>query len=176
MTTRAARLEDAAAIASVYAQSWRETYTGHIPERIIEARTAVDKRRAEWSERLGKNGAADIVFVNERDRVIRGFLCISPRSASEERERGPGSYLSALYVLADALGLGIGRGLLSAGARVMLGRGQRALSLGVLATNPARAFYEHLGAKYISTSTIRDGADRWEQCSYEWPDVTPLIS
>jgi hypothetical protein len=37
---------------------------------------SIDKRRAEWGERLGKHGAADIVFVNEHDRVIRGFLWI----------------------------------------------------------------------------------------------------
>jgi GNAT superfamily N-acetyltransferase len=176
MATRAAQTDDAAAIASVYAQSWRETYTGRIPERIIEARTAVEKRRAQWSARLGEPRAADIIFVNEQDSVIRGFLWIVPRSAVEERERGPGNYLSALYVLANAHGRGIGRELLGAGARVMLSRGQLALSFGVLAANPARAFYEHLGAQYISTSTIHDGADRWDQCTYEWPDVTPLSS
>ena len=176
MATRAARVDDAAAIASVYAQSWRETYTGRIPERIIEARTAVEKVRAQWSARLGEPRAADIIFVNEEDGVIRGFLWIVPRSAVEERERGPGNYLSALYVLANAHGRGIGRELLRAGARVLLSRGQLALSFGVLATNPVRAFYEHLGAQYISTSTIQDGADRWDQCAYEWPDVTPLSS
>jgi hypothetical protein len=82
------------------------------------------------------------------------FYGSSPRSASEERERGPGSYLSALYVLAEAHG--------------------REWVVNCLA--PARAFYEHLGAQYAATRTIQDGTDRWEQCSYEWPDVTPLLA
>jgi GNAT superfamily N-acetyltransferase len=176
MTTRAAGLDDASAIAFVYGQSWRETYTGRLPQRIIEARTAIDERRVEWDERLRLQRVDDIVFVNEQDDALRGFLWIAPRNASQERECGPGNYLCALYVLAVAHGGGIGRELLRAGARVMLSRGERALSFGVLATNPARAFYEHLGAQYVSTITIQDGADRWEQCTYEWPDVTPLVS
>ncbi len=174
MTIRAARVDDAAAIASVYSQCWRETYAGLLPERIIEARTDVDKRRAEWSERLGMPGAADIVFVNEKVSLVRGFLWIAPRSAAQVRESGPGNHLYALYVLAKAHGEGIGRELLCAGAREMVSRGQLVLSLNVLATNAARTFYEHFGAQYVSKTTIQDGADRWDQCTYEWTDVTAL--
>ena len=176
MTIRAAHVADAAAIASVYAQSWRETYTGLIPQRIIEARTAIEARRAEWNERLGHQRPDDIIFVSEEDGAILGLLWIAPAGATHEHHGLRGEYLYALYVLAKAHGRGIGRELLDAGARLMLSHGRSWLSFDVLATNPARAFYEHLGAQYVSTRTIQDGADRWEQCTYEWPDIGPLVS
>jgi len=57
-----------------------------------------------------------------------------------------GVYLEDLYVRPSARGLGAGRALLSALARVCRERGYRRLEWWVLHWNPAREFYDAIGA------------------------------
>ncbi|MEV6930430.1 GNAT family N-acetyltransferase [Dactylosporangium sp. NPDC051485] len=57
-----------------------------------------------------------------------------------------GIYLEDLYVRPAARGTGAGRALVAALAKVCAERGYRRLDWGVLEWNPARGFYEALGA------------------------------
>ncbi|MFI5906825.1 GNAT family N-acetyltransferase [Dactylosporangium sp. NPDC051541] len=59
-----------------------------------------------------------------------------------------GVYLEDLYVRPAARGTGAGRALLRALAAVCVERGYRRLEWAVLHWNPAREFYEHLGAAH----------------------------
>jgi GNAT superfamily N-acetyltransferase len=59
----------------------------------------------------------------------------------------PGLYIEDLYVREKMRGGGVGRALLSHCARVALDRGCRRLEFAVLHWNPARQFYERLGAR-----------------------------
>jgi len=58
-----------------------------------------------------------------------------------------GIYLEDLYVRPDARGSGAGRALLAALARLCVERGYERLDWWVLHWNPARGFYESLGAR-----------------------------
>ncbi|WP_433215212.1 N-acetyltransferase family protein [Dactylosporangium sp. CS-047395] len=58
-----------------------------------------------------------------------------------------GVYLEDLYVRPAARGRGTGKALLAALAAVCVAHGYRRLEWGVLDWNPARQFYEHLGAE-----------------------------
>jgi GNAT superfamily N-acetyltransferase len=57
-----------------------------------------------------------------------------------------GIYLEDLYVRPAARGSGAGKALLAELAAVCVAHGYRRLEWGVLDWNPARGFYEHLGA------------------------------
>jgi GNAT superfamily N-acetyltransferase len=63
-----------------------------------------------------------------------------------------GVYLEDLYVRPAARGTGAGRALLAALAEICVARGYRRLEWSVLDWNPAREFYEHLGAAPKSAS------------------------
>ena len=61
-----------------------------------------------------------------------------------------GIYLEDLYVRPAARGTGAGRGLLATLAAICVERGYRRLEWAVLDWNPARQFYEALGAAHKS--------------------------
>jgi GNAT superfamily N-acetyltransferase len=173
---RAAGMNDAAAITAVHCQSWLETYQGLIPQGVIEARAIVDKRLSEWRERLREPHSKQVVFVAESHGNVHGFIWIAQSDASTlKRTPGFEDHIHALYVLASDHKRGVGRALVGAAAGAMLQRGSRSLSLDVLASNPARQFYEHLGARFLRSTMIHDGNDSWEQCAYGWADVEILI-
>jgi ribosomal protein S18 acetylase RimI-like enzyme len=175
MNIRSANVEDGAIIAAIHTRSWRETYSGLIPDRVIESRTNIEERTAEWEERLAHSDPDSLVFVAEVSDRIVGFVWIGPSSESVQR-RIPGfvEHMYALYVLASEHRRGIGRDLIRASVNSLMRRGRLSLSLDVLATNPARMFYERLGAKHLATTTIQDGSDSWEQCAYGWIDIRAL--
>ncbi|HEY5339871.1 MAG TPA: GNAT family N-acetyltransferase [Candidatus Aquilonibacter sp.] len=173
---RAAGMDDAAAITAVHCQSWLETYQGLIPQRVIEARAIVDERFSEWRERLRGSHAKRVVFVAESHGNVHGFIWIAASDASTlKRAPGFGDHIYALYVLASEHKRGVRRALVSAAAGAMLQRGSRSLSLNVLASNPGRQFYEHLGAQFLRSTMIHDSDDSWEQCAYGWTDVEILF-
>lgn len=175
MEIRPPGVDDAAAIAAVHTQAWRETYRGLIPDRVIDAHANLERQTVEWQARLAEDDPERGVFVAEEAGRVRGFIWIAPGDDAVRR-RIPefDAHLYALYVLRSDHRRGTGRALIRAGVDALSNRGRRSLSLDVLAANPARTFYERLGAQLLFTSTIRDGPDAWEQCAYGWPNVAAL--
>ena len=169
---RPARSTDATAIAAVHCRSWYETYTGLLPDRIIEARANIGERIVQWNRGLCDPDPNRFAFVNETNGRIDGFILVAPSDpATLRKHAGYTDNIYALYILAGSHGRGIGRQLLYAAMRRMFAAGRYALCLDVLATSPARKFYEHLGAQQLSTITLGDGDDTWEQCGYGWSDI-----
>jgi GNAT superfamily N-acetyltransferase len=163
---------DATAISAVHCRSWYETYPGLLPDRIIDARTKIGERIVQWDRGLREPEPQRIAFVNETNGKIDGFILVAPSDpATLRRHPGYADTIYALYVLAGTHGRGVGRHLIYAAMRRMVATGRFALCLDVLASSPARHFYEHLGAQQISTTTITDGDDAWEQCRYGWSDI-----
>jgi GNAT superfamily N-acetyltransferase len=76
-----------------------------------------------------------------------------------------GIYLEDLYVRPQARGSGAGRALLAALASICVARGYRRLDWWVLAWNPARKFYESLGATAM---------DEWLPYRMEGPQLHAL--
>ena len=169
---RAARAADAAAIAAVHVASWRETYTGLLPEAVIANNTAA-RRRALW-ERVLRDGARDVFVATDDAGAVAGFISGGAMPAVI-RGRAPipdhDAYVDALYVLAAWHGRGIGGALLGALAQRLRERGFRALALHVVAANPAVRFYEHLGARFIHAEPLAEGVDEGLQAAYGWSDL-----
>jgi hypothetical protein len=69
---RVATGDDAAAIAAVHVASWRETYTGMLPQAVIE-RNTLERRHALWERVLGE--ATRDVLVATHDDAVVGFIC-----------------------------------------------------------------------------------------------------
>ncbi|MCX6070608.1 MAG: GNAT family N-acetyltransferase [Chloroflexi bacterium] len=68
---------------------------------------------------------------------------------------------------------GIGHMLVSAMAASLAARGCRAMMLWVLEANPARTFYEHLGATLLEGRELFVGA---REAPYGWPDIRMIAS
>jgi len=88
------------------------------------------------------------VLLAERDQVVEGFALIFPNYSTWEGRAG--IYIEDLFVREQARGLGLGRLLLTAIARLALERGCRRVDLNVLDWNPTRAFYHRIGIHHLS--------------------------
>jgi ribosomal protein S18 acetylase RimI-like enzyme len=167
---RPARRGEAAQIAAVHVESWREAYAELLPQSMHEHNTEA-RRRTTWEGVLAE--AARDVFVATHDGAIVGFIAGGAMpDLIHGRAPIPGfdAYVDALYVLAPWHGRGAGRALLDTLARRLAERGFRSLALHVVARNPARHFYERLGARFIRNEPAAIAAD--DGAAYGWDDIT----
>ncbi|RWZ61306.1 N-acetyltransferase [Labedella populi] len=156
---RPAELGDAHGIADVHVESWRETYSGVITDRLM-GDEALEARRRMWRSILGLDPLPGSVAVAERgDRVI-GFAFAAPADHPDAMKGFPparGLHLYSICLLANEQGSGIGTALLEA---VLA---DQPAQLWVLSGNDrARAFYERHGF----------GADGYE---FADPDLDGLV-
>ena len=103
-----ATVDDAAAIARVHVQSWREAYAGRMPADFL---ASLDEARfaRNW-ENILADGVTD-AFVAERDGEVVGWATAGPgRDDDAPRPRE----LEGIYLLAAAHGSGAGQLLLDA--------------------------------------------------------------
>jgi ribosomal protein S18 acetylase RimI-like enzyme len=126
---RRARVEDAGAIARVWARAWQIGYRDLVPETVLDA-IDVDERRERWATRL-ENG--DRTFVVE-DLGIAGYC----------RVLLPGE-IASLYVLPERRRGGVGTALLTAGLDELRSHTVHATLWVFKENHPARAFYTRFG-------------------------------
>ena len=183
---RRAQAGDAAAIAAVHVAAWRESYAGLVPERMLAA-FPVAERTGRWQRILTAPDPSreSAVFVAVRpDQSIIGFGSCGRQPAAGLLADGFAGEFSALYLLAAHQRRGIGRRLMVLMAQDLLAREMRAAALWVLRDNqPARRFYEALGAKVVGqrveTVDERIGEpsrtqDVLHEVAYGWPDLSLL--
>lgn len=138
-------VDDARAIAQLHVTSWQEAYDGMIPSGILENVDMAD-RTARWKSYLDVDGSP--TYLARADGEAAGFIRAGP--VKEPLAEGADGHIFALYILKRFHRLGIGRRLIGLAARDWLRQGGKALSVGVLTANqPARAFYEALGARFV---------------------------
>lgn len=101
---------DAAEIAAVHTRSWRETYTGLVPERFFDD-AALRGRQKLWAQLLADPEGRDRIQVAEVAGAIVGFAEEGhPVEPDPARERE----LRVLYLLREYHGTGAGQALLDA--------------------------------------------------------------
>jgi ribosomal protein S18 acetylase RimI-like enzyme len=137
---RPAAAFDVPGIAWVHVQAWRETYTGLIPQSVLDG-LSVEARERQWWRTLEVPTTG--VFVVDTPGDVHDVIGFSSVGAS--RDEGFDAELFTLYVLKAHQGQGIGRRLWDGALAFALGQGAKNLVLWVLETNPSRGFYERMG-------------------------------
>jgi L-amino acid N-acyltransferase YncA len=134
--------EDAAGVARVWVQSWNESYAGLLTEEELARRT-VEVRAQHWRNAFAESNAS-LWVAEEADRIV-GFAVGGP-TRDEDLDPGLIGEVSAIYLVAPAIGKGIGRELLERTLDDLRAAGMREAVLWVLDENRrARAFYEKWG-------------------------------
>ena len=173
---RAAVPDDAAQMAGVHIQSWLETYAGLMPGGFLERMT--DDRMRELREANWRR------TVHDNDEVVRVALragqVVAFASGGTLRPHTviPGDYSAevyTLYALKSAQGQGLGRRLLSEVARGLSQQGHRGLALWVLASNPTRQFYAHLGGTELGQKTEETRFGPLVEVALGWRHLESLI-
>jgi GNAT superfamily N-acetyltransferase len=96
---------------------------------------------------FGKRRYFDVIIADYNDNPAGFALFFHNYSTFVGK---PGLYLEDLFVHEQYRGLGIGKALLIKCAKIAVERGCERFEWSVLDWNPAREFYEHLGAEPLS--------------------------
>lgn len=106
----------------------------------------VERRRADWDERITAAEPPERIWVAERDGLVIGFLHTGPPNDADLDAATTGE-IYTVYVAPDAWRSGIGGALMTAADDHWRGvPSVSSLVLWVFEANPsARAFYERLG-------------------------------
>lgn len=136
---------DALGITIVNVYTWKTTYTGLMPDEVIDARIAELTVRAEKCRAdIEKN---DNFMVAAVGQTIIGFCCFG---ASRNQAYQDSGEIYAVYVLRGFQGTGAGRALFSACVKELTARGCSSLIVNCLAGNPSLGFYRHMGGKAVA--------------------------
>lgn len=141
---RPARSADAGAIARAHATAWRETYTGMLPQAMVDGLT-IDEAHDRWAAKTAPNSGTG-VFVAEADGAVVGFAAGCP---AMDPDMGTGGVLDFLYIVKAGQGMGFGRALTEAVGADLYGQGFADMGVVVHADNPAREFYRVMGAMEV---------------------------
>jgi ribosomal protein S18 acetylase RimI-like enzyme len=165
---RAARLEDAAAIARVHVQAWRETYRGLVPDAVL-ASLSVEQRVRAWSDMLAAGPRAPAIFVAEEESEIIGFAAAGP---SRDQLLKCDGEVSSIYLLDGYKRRGIGRALFTQAVSSLCERGCTSAGLWVLDTNVgARRFYESMGGRAGPTKVDARPDVTLHEVAYVWDHI-----
>jgi ribosomal protein S18 acetylase RimI-like enzyme len=160
---RAARKDDAPALARLHVQAFNETHCGGRADG-----PSFELREHQWREAFTVNDGSWFCFVVEDDKGMSvGFAQGTPHDGGVPGFVGE---LNKIYVLRRFHRRGIGRLLLRHVARRFIERGVTSMLLFGEATNPSNGFYEAFGAErlYSRSGEFHGG--------YGWRDLHKLVA
>lgn len=139
--------EDALGITIVNVYTWKTTYTGLMPDEIIDSRIAELTERAEKCRTgIEKNGNFIVAAVGH---TVIGFCCYGKSRNEAYKDSGE---IYAIYVLRGYQGSGAGKALYSAGMKELSAQGYSSVIINCLQGNPSLGFYKHMGGKVAAQS------------------------
>ena len=165
---RPATAADARAIAGVHVDAWRNAYPTLLPDDYLAERLSEDRQQTAWRHRLhGARPNETVLVATSGSGTIIGYIVFG-----RCRRRGMTAMgeIYELYVAPDHQDQGAGRHLLTAAKARMRKAGTGSLAVEVLAGNPARFFYERLGAAIGGTATQSFAGQRLDTVIYMWRD------
>jgi ribosomal protein S18 acetylase RimI-like enzyme len=173
---RIASPDDAPALGAMHVASWRESYAGLLPDKMLSS-LSVEARAAAWAQIMREPATerSTVVYLAEHVGTIIAFGSCGAQRTDSLKEKGYGGEISAIYVLREFQKRKIGTRLLCEMSSDLQRRGFNAAALWVLRDNlRARRFYECFGGKVIAErEDVRDGAVLVE-LAYGWLDLKEL--
>jgi len=169
---RRATINDSAGIARVQVDSYRTAYANIFSQAYLDHFT-YEEQAQDWYDWM-MNRPRDLLYVAhpETGEVV-GYALGRPgmtKIAPYESE------LVAMHVRQSYQRQGIGKSLFAKTVDELQTQGCTSLMLWVLARNPARLFYEHLGGKLIGEQEIElEEGVKAVEVAYGWQDISQLL-
>lgn len=161
IVVRKGEARDAAALAQVFAQSWRLAYAGIIPDPHLEG--LIRRRDAKWWRRAASE--SDGLLVLEVSEVVAGYVTFG-RARSKGRYQGE---IYELYLTPTHQGLGFGEYLFEAARHALDLRRLAGLIVWALSDNEqASHFYWRRGGRPVAKLTETLGGARLEKIAFSW--------
>jgi ribosomal protein S18 acetylase RimI-like enzyme len=171
-TYRRAVLADAGRLAKVHIRVLMVAYRGIDPQEWLDSLPQqLSEREARWRDRLTSRPSEPVHVAEVEPAGLVGFA-VGGRARGEPPIGYEGELIS-LYLLPEHQRRGIGRELVRRVARSLIDAGLQGMLVRVLSANPARLFYEHLGARALGVDTVSIGGQDLEETVYGWanPDL-----
>lgn len=163
--------DDAEKIAAIFVETWRATYPGMLPDRVL-VRMSDEAQGMYWARILGSRRGRELVRVAVgADGSLAGFGSAGPERHGTRFE----GEVYTLYVRPDWQNRGVGRKLICALFQGLRERDCRQAMLWVVAANPSRFFYEALGGQKSYERTEKLWGMEVAQIGYRWPDLSKLF-
>jgi L-amino acid N-acyltransferase YncA len=167
---RSARETDAQRIADIYIETWRTTYAGAVPDRVLVNMS--NERQAIYWTRAIKSGG-EIVGVAEDDRA--GIVAVGSAGANRTRGGDYAGEVYTLYVQPDFQNQGVGEHLLAHLFTEIRAKGMNSAVIWVLAANPSRFFYETMGGKRVGDREEAMWGTTLREIAYGWIDLEAAL-
>lgn len=167
---RQARIEDAPAIGHIEIETWRSTYPGMLPDRVL---VGMSERRqtSSWTSFL-RHRPEDVWVAQGANGNLLAFGNCGVQRDTTVNFAGE---VYTLYVLPDAQGQGLGRRLLLALFGRLIEAGHTSGLVWVVRANPARFFYERLGGRQVMHRPIPVGGEAVPAIAYGWRDLAAML-
>jgi len=142
---RQAHIEDAAEIANVHTNSWREAYKGLIPDEYLNDRPLHFKNRLELWKKLIVDPKQVTIVAESKEHGIVGFV---NGGAARDEDLNNHTEVFCIYLLSKYHGRKIGFNLLKTFFDEQIKLNFTQAYLWVLDNNPTISFYEKVGGKF----------------------------
>lgn len=167
MLIRKATYDDIKGMAKVNVDSWRTTYKNIIPDTYLDS-MSYGLREKSFQKALDDEQI--IVYAAEEDEEVVGYIVGGKNREIEEFPAYEGE-LYALYILKEFHGRGIGRELVSKLFDELKASGIQHVMVKVLKDNPAKLFYQRLGAKYVDVTCFEISRSKLAEEVYGWENA-----
>ncbi|HEV2705360.1 MAG TPA: GNAT family N-acetyltransferase [Pyrinomonadaceae bacterium] len=163
---REATAADCQAVAEVHVRSWRESYSGIVPQSFLDKMSV--EQRAQAFARGFTDDSYKMYVAEVPEKGIVGFADFG------ELREGSGAFeaeLYALYLLSEFQRKGIGEKLFRQVVEALVRRGQHSMLLLTLEVSPYRTFYEKMGGRVRGRKQIALEGLMFDALFYGWEDL-----
>lgn len=165
---RMARPADAGAIASIYVDSWRDTYAGILPDTGLLRMSKVAHARS-WQRTIQSSNLRNPVLVASDEKSnLFGFASAGP---TRDRTLPFDGEIYTLYVAPGRTGQGLGAALLTSMFRLFAKAHCRGMIIWALEENPSRFFYEAMGGRLVAERQHALWGKTMREIGYGWPTL-----
>lgn len=169
MRIRPGNLNDVPRISEVFAQSWKTTYEGLVPDAFLKGLTEEAATKLFNESLVSTTHSYFLHLAEDPEGRILGFV-----DGGKERSRpesGMGE-LYAIYLLKEFQGRGTGRKLFQAAVTSLVRSGMTTMVVWVLEQSPYRKFYEAVGGKLEPGIKRLDlASEQVKLVPYRWADL-----
>jgi GNAT superfamily N-acetyltransferase len=163
LAVRAARIDDAQAVARVYIDAWHDTYPAILPSELLRAMTPRGQT-SRW--RAAISAGRERVLVAECPQY--GIVGMTSLGAAQDRALGYDGEVYTLYVGPDFFGRGAGALLLRSAFGALRSGGFGSCVIWAHARNPARYFYEAMGGRLVAERSRRMMGTLVPEAAFGW--------
>ncbi len=166
MNIRDAIVADAAGMARVRVDTWRQAYADMMPEDFLASLSYEESEKWFLEHVIPPRAPDQFVIIAEDDQgSIIGYTI---GGANRDEDPDYEAEIYAIYIKPGYQHFGTGASLLKGAVERLIERGMHTMIIWVVAQNPARGFYEALGGRLVHFRDIQKHGFSMPEVAYGW--------